>query len=65
MHPKLCQVPLEVHSCKQRRYWIADGGYMVMIDSDAPELVGLQTDLRDSINELRTKVQPLLEKVCR
>lgn len=36
-----------------------------MIHSDAPELVGLQADLRDSINELRTKVQPLLEKVCR
>ncbi|KAG0609316.1 hypothetical protein M758_8G175500 [Ceratodon purpureus] len=36
---------------------------MEVLMSDAPELVGLQTDLQDSINELRLKVQPLLEKV--
>lgn len=36
---------------------------MIMNDSDAPELVGLTTELQDNLNELRTKVAPLLEKV--
>lgn len=36
-----------------------------MVDSDAPELAGLTPELRDNLNELRTKVMPLLEKVCR
>lgn len=36
---------------------------MEVLMSDAPELVGLTTELQDNLNELRTKVAPLLEKV--
>jgi hypothetical protein len=33
------------------------------LDSDAPELVGLLAELRESLDELHKKVDPLLEKV--
>ena len=35
----------------------------IVFDSDAPELIGLLAELRESLDELHKKVEPLLEKV--
>ena len=35
----------------------------IVFDSDAPELVGLLAELRESLDILHKKVEPLLEKV--
>nr|XP_024369470.1 something about silencing protein 10-like [Physcomitrium patens] len=36
---------------------------MIMNDNDAPELVGLTTELQDNLKELRTKLRPIEEKL--
>ncbi|CAK9220741.1 unnamed protein product [Sphagnum troendelagicum] len=36
---------------------------MELLMSDAPELVALVTELRDGLNELHTKIQPVMDKV--